>query len=326
MTWLVTGGAGYIGSHVVRDLMAAGMPAVVLDDLSSGRRDRLPERVPLVEASVLDTAAVTAGLRSHAVRGVIHLAGKKSVPESVERPLHYYEQNVCGFASLLTAMAAAGVDRMVFSSSASVFGTPSVELVDEDTPTHPESPYGHTKLACEWMLADAAATRRMHWACLRYFNVVGAGAAELGDTSELNLIPLTFRALESGRAPQVFGGDYPTRDGSCIRDYVHVVDLARAHVAALQRLEEAPEEPGAAYGRVLNVGRGVGVTVKEVMAVVAQVTGRPFRYEVIGRRPGDPAHIVGAVDRIAVELDWKAELDLHDMVRSAWEARGSARR
>jgi UDP-glucose 4-epimerase len=319
MSWLVTGGAGYIGGHVVRSLTDAGMAVVVLDDLSTGLRDRVPDDVPFLEADVLDSATVQTALREHGVRGVVHLAGKKSHPESVERPLYYYEQNVGGCTSLLTAMRAADVDRIVFSSSCSVFGSPTVDFVDELTPTRPESPYGRSKLACEWLVADAAAAAPLHWASLRYFNVVGAGAPELGDTYETNLIPRTFRAVTAGRRPEVFGGDYLTPDGSCIRDFVHVTDVAAAHVAAAQRLDAAAAT-GPDYGEVLNVGRGDGASVKEVLAVVAEVTGTELNYEIGPRRPYDAPRVVGLVEKIALELGWKAELDLHDMVRSAWQA------
>jgi UDP-glucose 4-epimerase len=319
MSWLVTGGAGYIGAHVVRSLVQAGVDVVVLDDLSTGLRSRVPDDVPFVEADVLNRPSVETALREHRVRGVIHLAGKKSQPESVERPLYYYDQNVGGCASLLTAMRAAGVDRIVFSSSCSVVGTPLVDFVDELTPTRPESPYGRSKLACEWMVADAAVAAPLQWASLRYFNVVGAGAPELGDTNETNLIPCTFRAITAGRRPVVFGDDYPTPDGSCVRDFIHVTDVATAHVAAAQRLDAAAAA-GPAYGQVLNVGRGDGVSVKEVMAVVAEVTGSDLGHEIGPRRPFDPARVVGLVEKIALDLGWKAELDLYDMVRSAWAA------
>jgi UDP-glucose 4-epimerase len=319
MSWLVTGGAGYIGAHVVRALVRAGVHVVVLDDLSTGLRNRVSDEVPFVHADVLDRPRLEAALREHGVRGVIHLAGKKSLPESVERPLYYYEQNVGGCASLLTAMRAAGVDRIVFSSSCSVVGTPGVDFVDELTPTHPESPYGRTKLACEWMVADAALAAPLHWASLRYFNVVGAGSPELGDTCETNLIPCTFRAITAGRLPQVFGDDYPTPDGSCVRDFIHVTDVAAAHVAAAQRLDAAAAD-GPTFGQLLNVGRGDGASVKDVMAVVAEVTGTELAYEIGPRRAYDPARVVGLVEKIAMELGWKAELDLHDMVRSAWAA------
>ncbi|MDP9418197.1 MAG: UDP-glucose 4-epimerase GalE [Actinomycetota bacterium] len=314
-TWLLTGGAGYIGSHVLRALQAGGFDAVVLDDMSSGVRERVPEGVPFVEASVLDTDRVRAALEEHSVDGVVHLAAKKAVGESMEQPLLYYRENVGGYESLLRAMLDAGVDRMVFSSSAAVWGTPASERVTEDEPTNPISPYGETKLVCEWMLRDVARASGMRWASLRYFNVAGAGAPELADTSVANLIPLVFQALTTGRKPQVYGDDYPTRDGTCIRDYIHVVDLAEAHVAAARRLDEAP------LGEIYNLGRGEGVTVKEVLDVARRVTGSAFEYDVVGRRAGDPPAYFADPAKVERELGWKATRDLEDMVASAWEAR-----
>jgi UDP-glucose 4-epimerase len=315
MSWLVTGGAGYIGAHVVRALRAAGHPVVVLDDLSTGLRDRVPADVPFVPGSVADTEAVRRLLVEHDVTGVVHVAAKKSVPESVARPEYYYRENVGGFGALLAAMDEAGVHRLVLSSSASVLGTPRTEPVDEDAPTVPENPYGRSKLICEWMLADAAAAAPWSWISLRYFNVAGAGAPELGDTGRTNLIPAVFAALSAGERAQVFGGDWPTRDGTCVRDYIDVRDIARAHVAAADRLS-APQR----YGKVLNVGRGAGVTVLEVLEAVSAAVGSPVPYDVVARRAGDPAGVVGAVDRIAAELGWRAEFDLRDMVTSAWAA------
>ncbi len=303
-TWLLTGGAGYIGSHVLRALQAAGFDAIVLDDMSSGVRERVPEGVPFVEASVLDTDRVRAALEEHRVDGVVHLAAKKAVGESMEQPLLYYRENVGGYESLLRAMLDAGVDRMVFSSSAAVWGTPASERVTEDEPTNPISPYGETKLVCEWMLRDVARATGMRWASLRYFNVAGAGATELADTSVANLVPLVFQALTSGRRPQVFGDDYPTRDGTCIRDYIHVVDLAEAHVAAARRLDEGP------LGEVYNLGRGEGVTVKEVLDVARRVTKTEFEYDVVGRRAGDPPAYFADPGKAERELGWKATRDL----------------
>lgn len=314
MTWLLTGGAGYIGAHITRALADSGRSVVVLDDLSTGLAERVPEGVPLVVADCADVAAVTAALEAHKVTGVVHLAAKKAAPESVERPLHYYRQNVDGTLGVLEAMASVGVDRLVYSSSCAVIGTPEAEDVDETAPCAPESPYGETKLVSEWVIAAQARATDLSYISLRYFNVVGAGSPELGDTGVFNLIPLVFRALTGGTRPQVFGDDYPTRDGSCIRDYIHVVDLADAHVVAAARLEQAP------CRRLYNVGRGEGVTVKEVMAGVAEVTGLPVDYEIAPRRAGDPARIVGNVERIRTELGWEARRDLADMVHSAWEA------
>ena len=314
MTWMLTGGAGYIGAHIVRAFDTAGLPVVVLDDLSTGIRENVPPEVPFVLASVGDSGAVRAALREHHVTGVLHLAAQKAVGESVAKPLLYWDENVGGMRSLLQSCLDEGVDRVLFSSSAAVFGNPPVDFVTEETPVAPMSPYGETKLVGEWMLRDVAAATGLRWAALRYFNVAGAGAPELADRSVNNLVPMTFRALSAGKNPQLFGDDYDTRDGSCIRDYIHVVDLAEAHAAAAARLDEAP------IGEVFNVGRGEGVTVSEVFATVREVTGIDFTVDVVGRRAGDPAAYFADATKIGKELDWTARLDLTDMVRSAWEA------
>ena len=319
MTWLVTGGAGYIGSHVV----AAFRPereVVVVDDLSSGHAEFVPADVPLVRASILDTEAMTRVMRDHAVTGVVHLAGFKYAGVSVTRPLHTYAQNVEGTRSLLAAMAEAGVPRLVFSSSAAVYGTPAVDLVTEATPTAPESPYGESKLIGEWLIRDQARATAdaapLRHTSLRYFNVVGSGAPELYDSSPHNLFPLVFDALAAGRTPQVNGTDYPTPDGSCVRDYVHVADLAAAHAVAARALEEdRPLEP------VYNLGSGEGVSVLQIMTAVAEVTGQAFSPRIAPRRPGDPARIVASGALATRDLDWRMRHSLRDMVASAWEAR-----
>jgi len=298
----------------VRAFAAAGLPVVVLDDLSTGIRENVPPEVPFVLASVGDSGAVRAALREHHVTGVLHLAAQKAVGESVAKPLLYWDENVGGMRSLLQSCLDEGVDRVLFSSSAAVFGNPPVDFVTEETPVAPMSPYGETKLVGEWMLRDVAAATGLRWAALRYFNVAGAGAPELADRSVNNLVPMTFQALTEGRNPQLFGDDYDTRDGSCIRDYIHVVDLAEAHAAAAARLDDAP------IGEVFNVGRGEGVTVSEVFATVREVTGIDFTVDVVGRRAGDPAAYFADATKIGKELDWTARLDLTDMVRSAWEA------
>jgi UDP-glucose 4-epimerase len=316
-TWLLTGGAGYIGAHIVRSFIDAGMEVVVLDDLSTGVRDRLPAQVALVEASVRETERVTAALVDHDVAGVVHLAARKAVGESMERPVHYYRENVDGFLSLVDAMVAAGTDRMVFSSSASVYGMTDLAVVTEEVATisRPVSPYGETKLIGEWLLRDLAVAAGVRGTSLRYFNAAGAGAPDLGDRGVFNLIPLVFQALTDGRPPQIFGGDWPTPDGTCIRDYIHVIDVADAHVVAARALDD-----GAELAPAYNISRGVGVSVAEVMDTVRTVTGIDFEPVVVGRRPGDPARIVGSAEAIARDLGWKASLDLHDMVSSAWEA------
>jgi UDP-glucose 4-epimerase len=319
MAWLLTGGAGYIGAHIAVALAEAGFEVVVLDDLSTGLTSRLPDEVPLAEVSVLDEAGVRACIRDHQVTGVVHLAAKKAVGESMERPLYYWRENVEGFERLLSVMVDEGVDRMVFSSSAAVYGTPSVERVTEEEPPHPISPYGETKLVCEWMLRDIEAATGMRWASLRYFNVAGCGDPRMGDTSVNNLIPLAFSAISAGRSPQIFGDDYPTRDGTCIRDYIHVVDLAAAHVAAAQRLDDG------SLAEVYNVGRGEGVTVREVLDVVRDVSGAPLEPEVVGRRAGDPAAYYADPSKIERDLGWRATRGLEEMVRTAWAAWRPAR-
>ncbi|WP_435273321.1 UDP-glucose 4-epimerase GalE [Streptomyces parvulus] len=315
MSWLVTGGAGYIGAHVVRALVDGGERVVVFDDLSTGSADRVPDGTPLVIGSVLDGALVERVIRDHAVTGVVHIAGKKQVGESVERPLHYYRENVTGLATLLEAMTSTGVDRLVFSSSAAVYGMPDVDLVTEDTPCLPLSPYGETKLAGEWLINAAARAQGIRAASLRYFNVAGAAAPELSDSGVFNLIPMVFERLEAGDAPRVFGDDYATPDGTCVRDYIHVEDIASAHLAAARRLADAPE--GTAL--TLNVGRGEGSSVREMVDRVLKVTGRQdLAPQVTERRPGDPARIVAAADRAREELGWTARHDLDDMIDSAW--------
>ena len=312
--WLVTGGAGYIGAHVVRALLASGREVVVLDDLSSGVSTKVPDGVPLVRCSIGDKPAVAAALRDHRVDGVVHLAAKKAAGESVDIPLHYYYENVSGLATLLHAMQKAEVSRMVFSSSAAVYGTPPQNPIDEHSPLAPESPYGETKVVGEWMVRDQGRAVGLSWVALRYFNVAGAGEHDLGDPSVNNLIPMVFRALADGRRPQIFGDDYPTPDGTCIRDYIHVVDLAAAHVAAVERSESRMAAD------VYNVGRGVGSSVREVMNKVSKVIGRDVNAEVVGRRAGDPPASYAATELITRELGWQAQHGLTDMVTSAWSA------
>lgn len=314
MTWLITGGAGYIGAHVVRAMTEAGERAVVYDDLSTGIAERVPDGVPLVVGSTLDAERVAHALADHEVTGVVHLAAKKQVGESVDRPLHYYRENVEGLRVLLEQVTEAGVASFVFSSSAAVYGMPDVELVTEETPCVPMSPYGETKLAGEWLVRATGRATGLATASLRYFNVAGAASPALADTGVFNLIPMVFEKLTENAPPRIFGDDYATPDGTCVRDYIHVVDLAEAHVAAARALRSAP-------GRdlTLNIGRGEGVSVREMIDRINAVTGYDRPPTVTPPRPGDPARVVASADRIATELGWKAKHDVQDMITSAWE-------
>ncbi|WP_423494282.1 UDP-glucose 4-epimerase GalE [Microbacterium esteraromaticum] len=324
MSWLVTGGAGYIGAHVVRALSAAGLTPVVLDDLSSGKPSFVPEDVALVDGSILDRELVERTLREHGVEGVIHVAGFKYAGVSVQRPLHTYAQNVEGTRVILEAMDAAGVTNIVFSSSAAVFGTPDVALVTEDTAKRPASPYGESKLIGEWMLRDqgtatAASDAPLRHTSLRYFNVVGSADPTVYDVSPHNLFPIVFEKLLAGETPAIFGDDYDTPDGTNVRDYVHVGDIAAAHVVAAQRLADGrPIEP--AY----NLGSGDGLSVKQIMDAMVRVTGIDFTPTVGPRRPGDPDRIVATGELAARDLDWTMRHTVDEMVRSGWEARRNA--
>jgi UDP-glucose 4-epimerase len=316
MSWMVTGGAGYIGAHVVRAFEDVGLDVVVVDDLSSGHRQFVREDVPFVEGTIVDTDLMERTMREHEVEGVVHLAGFKYAGVSVDRPLHTYTQNVTGTVNLLEAMERTGADKMVFSSSAATFGTPDVDLVTEETETNPESPYGESKLIGEWVIRDQGRARGLRHTSLRYFNVVGSGADDLYDTSPHNLFPIVFEKLLAGETPQINGDDYDTPDGTCVRDYVHVTDLAVSHVVAAQRLMAGDE-----LRPVYNLGSGTGCSVAEIMSAIRTVTGIDFTPVIAPRRPGDPARIVASGEAAGRDLDWKMRHDLEDMVRTAWQAR-----
>lgn len=315
MAILVTGGAGYIGAHIVRAFTAAGLDSVVVDDLSSGHREFVPDDIPFIELNITRTKKLTEALGQHQIDAVVHLAGFKYAGVSVERPLHTYQRNVQGTISLLRAMAEHRIGSIVFSSSAAVYGTPDVALVTERTATSPESPYGESKLVGEWIIADQARAMGLRHTSLRYFNVVGSGTPDLYDSSPHNLFPLVIRALSEGHRPKIFGDDYATPDGTCVRDYVHVADLAQAHVVAAQKLLAGEQlEP------VYNLGSGDGVSVRQIMQAVARATGVDFEPQVVDRRPGDPARIVASGDLAARDLGWAMRHTLDDMVTSAWRA------
>jgi UDP-glucose 4-epimerase len=324
MAWLVTGGAGYIGAHVVRAFVEEGIEAVVLDDLSSGHRDFVAGSVAFHEGSILDREVLASVFRSHPITGVVHLAAFKYAGVSVSRPLHTYSQNVTGMIILLETMAAHAVDKFVFSSSAAVFGTPDTSVVTEESPTRPESPYGESKLIGEWLLRDqaratASEPKPLRHTSLRYFNVVGSGYPDLYDTSPHNLFPLVLEALVAGQTPHINGDAFPTPDGTCVRDYVHVSDLAASHVTAAQALEQ-----GRALEPVYNLGSGTGVSVREIMDAMSRVTGIGFTPEIRPPRAGDPARIVANGDLAARDLNWQMRHSLDDMVASAWQAREAA--
>ncbi|MWV50565.1 UDP-glucose 4-epimerase GalE [Rathayibacter sp. VKM Ac-2803] len=319
MAWLVTGGAGYIGAHVVRAFSEQGIDPVVIDDLSSGHESFVPEGVPFHRGSILDEALLDSVFAEHSIEGVVHVAGFKYAGVSVQRPLHTYEQNVTATMRVLAAMQRAGVSSIVFSSSAAVYGAVDVDLVTEATPKSPESPYGESKLIGEWLLADAGRAHGVRHASLRYFNVVGSGYPDVYDTSPHNLFPLVFEALLAGRTPRINGDDYPTPDGTCVRDYIHVADLALAHVAAARRLSAGePIDP------VYNLGSGTGASVGEIMRAIADSTGIAFTPEVAPRRPGDPPRIVASGETAARDLGWEMRHSIAEMVESAWQARSSA--
>ncbi|MER6015599.1 UDP-glucose 4-epimerase GalE [Streptomyces bluensis] len=313
MTWLITGGAGYIGAHVARAMAGAGEDVVVLDDLSAGVPARLPEDIPLVRGAAQDAELLKRVLAEHAVTGVVHLAARKQVGESVAQPTRYYQENLGALATLLEAVAEAGIRRFLFSSSAAVYGNPDVELITEDTPCAPVNPYGETKLTGEWLVRAAGRAHGIATVCLRYFNVAGTAAPELADTGVFNIIPMVFDRLTRDEAPRVFGDDYPTPDGTCVRDYIHVADLADAHLAAARRLAE-----GATGDLTVNIGRGEGVSVRELITLIGEVSGDRRPPLVEPRRPGDAPRAVASAELAARQLGWTARRDVREMVESAW--------
>ena len=315
---MVTGGAGYIGSHVVRELQQSGFPVVVFDNLSTGVRRFVPADVPFVEVDLLDTSLVRQALSAHSVTGVIHIAGFKFAGISVEKPLHAYEQNVTAMMSLLRAMEAENVDKIVFSSSSSVYGNAASGLVTEDDPFNPTSPYGESKVVGEWLLCNQGVATGLRHTSLRYFNVVGSGHPSLPDVSPYNLFSMVFACLENSRVPVIFGNDYDTADGTCIRDYIHVADLAKAHVGAAARMDEGEDiEP--AY----NLGSGTGTSVAEMMAAISRVTGIDFVPEIGPRRAGDPARVVASGEKATLDIGWSMTHSLEEMIQSAFDARAN---
>ena len=311
MRVLVTGGAGYIGSIVASQLVAAGHETVVLDDLSKGHREAVPEGTRLLQGNLMD-AEFTSETLSEGFDGVLHFAALSLVGESVEQPEIYYRNNVCGTLNLLEAMREAGTGRLVFSSTAAVYGEPEEVPIQESAPTLPTNPYGSSKLAVDRLIGAVCEVRGLAATSLRYFNVAGASSGFGEDHHpETHLIPLVLKAAVESSSVKIFGTDYPTRDGTAVRDYIHVEDLGRAHALALE---------GAEPGRhaIYNLGTGHGYTVKEVIDAARRVTGKEIPAVEEARRPGDPAALVAASDRIRDELGWVPEKGLEDMIADAW--------
>ena len=322
MTILVTGGAGYIGSHMVHELVDAGEPVVVLDNLSTGFRFLIPGTVPFVTGSTGDRELVAKTIAQHRVTAVIHFAASIVVPDSISNPLGYYRNNTMNTCNMLEVAIETGVKQFIFSSTAAVYGNAEQTPVRESAPTLPISPYGSSKLMSEIMLHDASKAHGLRFVALRYFNVAGADPKRRTGQSTpaaTHLIKVACEAALGKRAKiNIFGTDYPTPDGTCVRDYIHVSDLARAHSAALAYLRRG----GASA--TFNAGYGRGASVFEVIDAVRRASGHDFPVEICGRRDGDPAALVANVDRIRATLDWRPQFQDIDTIVShalAWEKR-----
>ena len=310
---LVTGGAGYIGAHVAAELLKSGYSIRIYDDFSNGLHRRVDGKFrDIVDGDMLDRVKLLAALDG--IDAVIHLAAKKSVEESVKDPLKYYENNVGGTLNLLGAMAAKGVKQLVYSSSAAVYSPNDKEAVVEDDPTAPLSPYGASKLLSEQLISSVGSAEQISNISLRYFNVSGSNIAEFGDNSKDNLVPKVFLALKNGRRPQIYGSDYPTPDGTCIRDYIHVQDLALAHLAALKKVESGY------ISQVYNVGSGKGYSVKEMINQISKSLGIDINPEVSQARAGDSPKLIASIDKIKEQLGWSPKASLEEMIDSAWQA------
>jgi UDP-glucose 4-epimerase len=310
---LVVGGAGYIGAHVAYLLQENGYGVRIYDDFSNGLKSRIDGKFSdVVIGDVLDRQALISACEG--IDAVIHLAAKKAVGESVDNPLKYYENNVGGTLNLLAAMSLKGVKKIVFSSTAAVYAPSEKLAITEDDLTEPLSPYGQTKLLSEKLISAVAKAENLSAISLRYFNVVGALRDEFADNSKDNLVPKVFAALKAGKNPEIYGSDYPTKDGSCIRDYIHVSDLAKAHLVALEKVFATNVD------EVYNVGSGTGYSVTEMINQIAESIGKSITPTLSPRRPGDTAQLIASIAKIERDLGWKPERSLKEMIDSAWQA------
>jgi UDP-glucose 4-epimerase len=310
---LVVGGAGYIGAHVAYLIQENGYEVRIYDDFSNGLKSRIEGKFSdVVIGDVLDRQALISACEG--IDAAIHLAAKKAVGESVDNPLKYYENNVGGTLNLLAAMSLKGVKKIVFSSTAAVYAPSEKLSITESDLAEPLSPYGQTKLLSEKLISAVAKAENLSAISLRYFNVVGALIDEFADNSKDNLVPKVFAALKAGKNPEIYGNDYPTKDGSCIRDYIHISDLAEAHLVALEKVLATKVD------EVYNVGSGTGYSVTEMINQIAESIGKAITPTLSPRRPGDTAQLIASIVKIERDLGWKPERSLKEMIDSAWQA------
>ena len=317
MKVLVTGGAGYIGAHVSDLLEKNGYQVRIFDDFSNGLERRTKSFSDIYNGDITDRQAVLNAMDG--ADAVIHLAAKKAVGESVSNPLKYYTNNVGGTMNLLAAMSLKKVSKIVFSSSAAVYSPSEKDAIAESDPTEPLSPYGATKLLSEQLINKVGDAENFTSISLRYFNVVGSANIEFGDNSRDNLVPKVFAAIKAGKRPEIYGDDYPTKDGTCVRDYIHVQDLAEAHLVALKQLEKGR------VAEVYNVGSGTGYSVKEVLEQLERSMGVPLNPITAPRRAGDSPKLIASIKKIEKDLGWRPKATLKEMIDSAWAAEKGAK-
>jgi UDP-glucose 4-epimerase len=316
MKVLVTGGAGYIGAHVSELLQENGYSVRIFDDFSNGLERRVKNFKDIFKGDITDREAVLKSMEG--IDAAIHLAAKKAVGESVSNPLKYYTNNVGGTMNLLAAMSHKKVNKLVFSSSAAVYSPSEKDAIEESDPTDPLSPYGATKLLSEQLISKVGQAEGFSTISLRYFNVVGSKKVEFGDNSRDNLVPKVFAAFKEGKSPEIYGADYPTKDGTCIRDYIHVQDLAEAHLVALKQLDTKVDG-------VYNVGSGTGYSVKEMMDQIAESMEVDLNAITTARRPGDSPKLIASIKKIEKDLGWRPKATLKEMIDSAWAAEKGAK-